>query len=89
MFAFQGKKTEKEMQQELRQVLMIFREKKEHYNDSMNREPALDKYSTPREVQYWLTAKGFSEKYDTVGLLVITYKECFLTQAQNTINKKI
>ncbi|XP_068971202.1 epidermal growth factor receptor kinase substrate 8-like isoform X1 [Bombus flavifrons] len=57
-----GKKTEKEMQQELRQVLMIFREKKEHYNDSMNREPALDKYSTPREVQYWLAAKGFSEK---------------------------
>lgn len=57
------------MQQELRQVLMIFREKKEHYNDSMNREPALDKYSTPREVQYWLAAKGFSEKYDTVWVI--------------------
>lgn len=81
MFVFQGKKTEKEMQQELRQVLMIFREKKDHYNDSMNREPALDKYSTPREVQYWLAAKGFSEKYDGFGLLVTMYKEYFLMQA--------
>lgn len=77
------------MQQELRQVLMIFREKKEHYNDSMNREPALDKYSTPREVQYWLAAKGFSDKYDRVWLFVSMYKEYFLMQTRNTINNKI
>lgn len=51
------------MQEELKQVLMIFREKKEYYGKSIDREPVLDQYSTPREVQNWLTFKGYSEKY--------------------------
>ncbi|XP_017759781.1 PREDICTED: epidermal growth factor receptor kinase substrate 8-like isoform X2 [Eufriesea mexicana] len=55
-------KNEKQMQEELKQVLMIFREKKDHYSNSINRDPVLDQYSTPREVQNWLTAKKFSEK---------------------------
>ncbi|XP_076761301.1 epidermal growth factor receptor kinase substrate 8 isoform X2 [Xylocopa sonorina] len=55
-------KTERQMQEELKQVLMIFREKREPYTDSINRKPVLDQYSTPREVQNWLLAKGFSEK---------------------------
>lgn len=42
---------------------MIFREKKEYYGKSIDREPVLDQYSTPREVQNWLTFKGYSEKY--------------------------
>lgn len=50
------------MQEELKQVLMIFREKKEYYGKSVDREPVLDQYSTPREVQNWLTFKGYSEK---------------------------
>ncbi|XP_031770787.1 epidermal growth factor receptor kinase substrate 8-like isoform X2 [Apis florea] len=54
-------KTEKQVQEELKQVLMIFREKKD-YGKSMDREPVLDQYSTPREVQNWLTFKGYSEK---------------------------
>ncbi|XP_076761302.1 uncharacterized protein LOC143429472 isoform X3 [Xylocopa sonorina] len=57
-----GIKTERQMQEELKQVLMIFREKREPYTDSINRKPVLDQYSTPREVQNWLLAKGFSEK---------------------------
>lgn len=52
------------MQEELKQVLLIFREKKENYSD--NRDPVLDQYCTPREVQNWLVAKKFSEKYDRV-----------------------
>lgn len=60
---FLGLKTEKEVQEELKQVLMIFREKKEYYGKSIDREPVLDQYSTPREVQKWLTFKGYSEKY--------------------------
>ncbi|KOC59829.1 Epidermal growth factor receptor kinase substrate 8 [Habropoda laboriosa] len=55
-------KKEEKMQEELKQVLMIFREKKQHYTDSINREAVLDQYSTPREVQSWLSSKGFSEK---------------------------
>ncbi|XP_016766178.1 epidermal growth factor receptor kinase substrate 8-like protein 1 isoform X3 [Apis mellifera] len=55
-------KTEKKVQEELKQVLMIFREKKEYYGTSIDREPVLDQYSTPREVQNWLTFKGYSEK---------------------------
>ncbi|XP_061927082.1 epidermal growth factor receptor kinase substrate 8 isoform X2 [Apis cerana] len=55
-------KTEKQVQEELKQVLMIFREKKEYYGKSIDREPVLDQYSTPREVQNWLTFKGYSEK---------------------------
>ncbi|XP_016910473.2 epidermal growth factor receptor kinase substrate 8 isoform X1 [Apis cerana] len=57
-----GLKTEKQVQEELKQVLMIFREKKEYYGKSIDREPVLDQYSTPREVQNWLTFKGYSEK---------------------------
>ncbi|KAG9435174.1 epidermal growth factor receptor kinase substrate 8-like protein 1 isoform X1 [Apis mellifera carnica] len=57
-----GVKTEKKVQEELKQVLMIFREKKEYYGTSIDREPVLDQYSTPREVQNWLTFKGYSEK---------------------------
>ncbi|CAK9826134.1 Epidermal growth factor receptor kinase substrate 8 [Anthophora retusa] len=57
-----NEKKEEQMQEELKQVLMIFREKKQHYTDSMNREAVLDQYSTPREVQSWLHSKGFSEK---------------------------
>ncbi|CAD1468485.1 unnamed protein product, partial [Heterotrigona itama] len=55
-----GKNNEKQVQEELKQVLMIFREKKQHYG--VNREPLLDHCSTPREVQRWLLAKGFSDK---------------------------
>ncbi|KAK9299169.1 hypothetical protein QLX08_007776 [Tetragonisca angustula] len=54
------KNNEKQVQEELKQVLTIFREKKQHYG--INREPLLDHCSTPREVQSWLSAKRFSEK---------------------------
>ncbi|XP_043522019.1 epidermal growth factor receptor kinase substrate 8-like protein 1 isoform X2 [Frieseomelitta varia] len=54
------KNNEKQVQEELKQVLTIFREKKQHYG--INREPLLDHCSTPREVQRWLSAKRFSEK---------------------------
>ncbi|XP_076393919.1 epidermal growth factor receptor kinase substrate 8 isoform X2 [Megachile rotundata] len=54
-------RTEKQMQEELRQVLMIYREKKSS-NESVTPEAVLDRFSTPREVQKWLTSKGFSDK---------------------------
>lgn len=77
---FLGVKTEKKVQEELKQVLMIFREKKEYYGTSVDREPVLDQYSTPREVQNWLTFKGYSEKY-------FLYK--FRTKKEKITNLKI
>nr|XP_012138426.1 PREDICTED: epidermal growth factor receptor kinase substrate 8-like [Megachile rotundata] len=56
-----GQRTEKQMQEELRQVLMIYREKKSS-NESVTPEAVLDRFSTPREVQKWLASKGFSDK---------------------------
>lgn len=50
------------VQEELKQVLMMFREKKRNCNRSISQQTFLDQYSTPREVQAWLTSKGFSEK---------------------------
>ncbi|XP_034170990.2 epidermal growth factor receptor kinase substrate 8 isoform X1 [Osmia lignaria lignaria] len=57
-----GLRTEKRVQEELKQVLMIYREKKRHDKDSLCPKVFLDRFSSPREVQNWLTAKKFSEK---------------------------
>ncbi|XP_029031991.1 epidermal growth factor receptor kinase substrate 8-like protein 1 isoform X2 [Osmia bicornis bicornis] len=55
-------RTEKRVQEELKQVLMIYREKKRHDKDGLSPKVFLDRFSSPREVQNWLTAKEFSEK---------------------------
>ena len=40
----------------------MFREKKRAGNSRVESEQYIDQYSTPREVQNWLSKKGFSEK---------------------------
>nr|XP_012221471.1 PREDICTED: epidermal growth factor receptor kinase substrate 8-like isoform X2 [Linepithema humile] len=58
-----GTSNQDEVQKELKFVLTMFREKKANSalsNDTY--EVWLTQHSTPREVQAWLAAKGFSEK---------------------------
>lgn len=54
---------EEEVQKELKFVLRIFREKKANSPTNNTQEIWLNQHSTPREVQTWLAAKGFSQKY--------------------------
>lgn len=49
--------------EELKIVLTMFREKKATPRSNDTQEIWLNQHSTPREVQTWLEAKGFSEKY--------------------------
>ncbi|XP_043465310.1 epidermal growth factor receptor kinase substrate 8-like isoform X3 [Leptopilina heterotoma] len=51
-----------EMQQELKSVLTMFREKKKAKNANLESKETLDQCSTSRDVQNWLAKKGFSEK---------------------------
>lgn len=57
-----GISNQQQMQQELKYVLTIYREKKKSEQDALNRDAILDQYTTPSAVQNWLIAKGFSEK---------------------------
>ncbi|XP_050452041.1 epidermal growth factor receptor kinase substrate 8-like isoform X2 [Cataglyphis hispanica] len=60
---FNGTSGQEEVQKELKFVLTMFREKKA--NSSLNndmRDIWVNQYSTSREIQTWLAAKGFSEK---------------------------
>ncbi|XP_076177080.1 epidermal growth factor receptor kinase substrate 8 isoform X3 [Ptiloglossa arizonensis] len=52
---------QKQMHEELKHVLTMYREKKKDKGTSGS-EVLLDQYSTPREVLAWFTAKEFSEK---------------------------
>lgn len=58
-----GVSSQEEVQKELKIVLRIFREKKSNSINSNTQEIWLNQYSTPGEVQTWLAAKGFSQKY--------------------------
>ncbi|XP_047368940.1 epidermal growth factor receptor kinase substrate 8-like isoform X1 [Vespa velutina] len=51
-----------QVQEELKHVLNMFRQKKRSPNILEMQATVLHQYSTPREVQSWLTAKGFSDK---------------------------
>jgi len=57
--------TLEEIHKELKFVLTMFREKKTNATPPSNdaQEVWLNPRSTSREVQTWLTVKGFSEKY--------------------------
>jgi len=56
--------SQEKVQKELKFVLRIFREKKANSPTNNNtQEIWLNQHSTPREVQTWLAAKGFSQKY--------------------------
>ncbi|XP_034936207.1 epidermal growth factor receptor kinase substrate 8-like protein 2 isoform X2 [Chelonus insularis] len=57
-----GPSDQEKMQQELKYVLTMFREKKKHVEVVKTPDIFIDQLSTPREVQEWLMAKGFSEK---------------------------
>lgn len=59
---FKGTCSQKQMQKELKYVLTMFRDKKKHVNVLKTPEIYVDQQSSPREVQQWLEAKGFSEK---------------------------
>lgn len=65
------------MQEELRQVLMIYREKKQNDKDGLSPKVFLDRFSTPREVQNWLTTKKFSERYEELNCNVTLQKAQF------------
>ncbi|XP_076276966.1 epidermal growth factor receptor kinase substrate 8 [Lasioglossum baleicum] len=56
-----GLSNQEQVQEELKYVLSMFREKK-YKNDGTDRGVLLDQNSSPSEVSSWLTAKGFTEK---------------------------
>jgi len=70
-----GTSGQDEVQKELKFVLTMLREKKASSSlSSDTREIWVNQYSTSREIQIWLTAKGFSEKYiDFIFYLDIYY----------------
>ncbi|XP_043500866.1 epidermal growth factor receptor kinase substrate 8-like [Polistes fuscatus] len=59
---FPGKSNQDQVHEELKYVLNMFREKKFTPNIVEMQTTVLHQYSTPREVQSWLTTKGFSDK---------------------------
>ncbi|KAK0169913.1 hypothetical protein PV328_010544 [Microctonus aethiopoides] len=61
-FESEGTCSQKQMQKELKYVLTMFRDKKKHVNVLKTPEIYVDQQSSPKEVQKWLEAKGFSEK---------------------------
>lgn len=69
LFATDASSREQELNEELKFVLTIFRERKanstSHNNNNTQPENWLSQHSTPRDVQAWLAAKGFAEKYVT------------------------
>ncbi|KAL2731977.1 epidermal growth factor receptor kinase substrate 8-like isoform X1 [Vespula squamosa] len=60
--SFAGTCNQDQVQEELKHVLNMFRKKKHSPNILEMQATVLHQYSTPREVQAWLTAKGFSDK---------------------------
>lgn len=70
-----GTSGQEEVQKELKFVLTMLREKKANSSLSSDmREIWVNQYSTSREIQTWLTAKGFSEKcIDFIFYLDIYY----------------
>ncbi|XP_043683434.1 epidermal growth factor receptor kinase substrate 8-like [Vespula pensylvanica] len=60
--SFAGTCNQDQVQEELKHVLNMFRKKKHSPNILEMQATVLHQYSTPREVQSWLTAKGFSDK---------------------------
>lgn len=67
MLFLKGNSSQEEVQKELKFVLTMFREKKANASsllvNDMHEEVWLNQHSSPRDVQAWLAAKGFSEKY--------------------------
>lgn len=59
---FKGFSSQDQMQKELKYVLTMVREKKKHVDIVKTPDIFVDQHSTQREVQKWLTAKGFSDK---------------------------
>ncbi|KAK2585210.1 hypothetical protein KPH14_009916 [Odynerus spinipes] len=60
--SFGGVSNQEQVQEELKHVLNMFREKKRNPHIIEMQATLLHQYSTPREVRSWLTSKGFSEK---------------------------
>lgn len=57
-----GISNQEQVQEELKHVLNMFKEKKRRPDIIEMQATLLHPYSTPREVQSWLVAKGFSDK---------------------------
>ncbi|KAG7206773.1 hypothetical protein KM043_000689 [Ampulex compressa] len=60
--SYGGTSNHDQVQEELKYVLTMFRDKKRNPDAMESQEVFLDEYSSPREVQRWLAVKGFSEK---------------------------
>ncbi|XP_046747102.1 epidermal growth factor receptor kinase substrate 8-like isoform X1 [Diprion similis] len=57
-----GLSSQDQMQEELKYVLTMFREKRRNLDIVKTPDVCIDNRSTPSEVQSWLRAKGFSDK---------------------------
>lgn len=65
------------MQEELKNVLTLFRERRRNLEIVKTPEIYIQQTSSPKQVENWLTAKGFSDSTVNIFFLNYSHLTCF------------